>query len=40
LHPLAPVYYDASNELLRAYFAGELKLDEALAGLQARLGGA
>jgi len=24
----------------RAYFAGELTLDEALAGLQARLGGA
>ena len=40
LHPLAAVYYDASNELLRAYFAGELTLDEALAGLQARLGGA
>ncbi len=40
LHPQAPVYYAASNELLRAYFAGELTLDEALAGLQARLGGA
>ena len=40
LHPLAPVYYAASNEYLRAYFAGELTLDEALAGLQARLGGA
>ncbi|MCY4063498.1 MAG: ABC transporter substrate-binding protein [Chloroflexi bacterium] len=38
LHPQAPDYYAASNELLRAYFAGELTLDEALAGLQARLG--
>ena len=38
LHPLAPVYYEASNEFLRAYFAGELTLDEALANLQARLG--
>ena len=37
LYPLAPVYYAASNEHLRAYFAGELTLDEALAGLQARL---
>ena len=36
-HPLAPVYYAASNELLRAYFAGELTLDEALANLRARL---
>ena len=40
LHPLAPVYYDASNELLRAYFAGALTLDEALAALRARLAGA
>ena len=40
LHPQAAEYYAASNELLRAYFAGELTLDEALAGLQARLGGA
>ncbi|MCY3914581.1 MAG: ABC transporter substrate-binding protein [Chloroflexi bacterium] len=40
LHPLASVYYEASNALLRAYFAGELTLDEALAGLKARLGGA
>jgi len=40
LHPLASVYYEASNTNLRAYFAGELTLDEALAGLQARLGGA
>ena len=40
LHPLAPVYYEASNVLLRAYFAGELPLDEALAALRARLGGA
>jgi len=40
LHPLASVYYAASNEFLRAYFAGELTLDEALAALQARLGGA
>ena len=37
LHPLAPVYYEASNELLRGYFAGEHSLDEALAGLKARL---
>ena len=39
LHPLAGVYYEASNEYLRGYFAGEYGLDEALAGLQARLGG-
>ncbi len=38
LHPLAAVYYEASNTNLRAYFSGELTLDEALAGLQARLG--
>ena len=37
LHPLAPVYYEASNRNLRAYFAGELTLDEALAELKARL---
>ena len=37
LHPLAPVYYAASNELLRGYFAGELTLDEALEELKARL---
>ncbi len=36
-HPLAAVYYEASNRNLRAYFAGELTLDEALAGLRARL---
>lgn len=38
LHPLASVYYQESNNNLRAYFAGELTLDEALANLQARLG--
>lgn len=37
LHPLAPVYYEASNTFLRQYFAGELTLDEALAGLRERL---
>ena len=37
LHPLAPVYYEASNTNLRAYFAGDLTLDEALANLKARL---
>lgn len=37
LHPLAPVYYEASNTYLRGYFAGEYTLDEALAGLKARL---
>lgn len=37
LHPLAPVYYEASNRNLRAYFAGELTLDEALGNLKARL---
>ena len=37
LHPLAPVYYEASNTYLRQYFAGELTLDEALAGLRERL---
>jgi len=37
LHPLASVYYEASNRNLRAYFAGELTLDEALAELKARL---
>ncbi len=36
-HPLAAVYYAASNELLRAYFAGELTLDEALGNLKAQL---
>lgn len=39
LHPLAGVYYEASNKYLRGYFAGEYGLDEALAGLKARLGG-
>ena len=34
LHPLASVYYDASNTYLRGYFAGELTLDEALSRLQ------
>ncbi len=36
-HPLAAVYYEASNRNLRAYFAGELTLDEALANVKARL---
>ncbi|MYE25852.1 MAG: extracellular solute-binding protein [Chloroflexi bacterium] len=40
LHPLAPVYYEASNMYLRGYFAGEYTLDKALAELRARLGGA
>ena len=30
-------YYEDSNTLLRAFFAGELSLDEALARLQERL---
>ncbi len=38
LHPLAPVYYEASNTYLRGYFAGAYTLDEALAELRARLG--
>ncbi len=37
LHPLAEVYYAASNTYLRGYFAGEYTLDEALANLKARL---
>ena len=37
LHPLAGVYYEASNTYLRGYFAGEYTLDEALANLKARL---
>lgn len=36
-HPLAPDYYEASNANLRAYFAGDLTLDEALDNLKARL---
>ncbi len=36
-HPLAAVYYEAANRNLRAYFAGELTLDEALANVKARL---
>ena len=36
-HPLAAVYYEASNRNLRAYFASELTLDEALANVKARL---
>ena len=34
LHPLAPVYYEASNTYLRQYFAGDLTLEEALSRLQ------
>ena len=37
LHPLAPVYYDASNTNLRQVFAGDLTLDEALAALREAL---
>ena len=37
LHPMAPVYFEVSNELLRGYFAGEYTLDEALTGLQGRI---
>ncbi len=37
LHPLAEVYYEASNTYMRGYFAGEYTLDEALAELKARL---
>jgi alpha-1,4-digalacturonate transport system substrate-binding protein len=40
LHPLASVYYEASNKFLRGYFAGDYTLDEALANLKARLAGA
>lgn len=36
-HPLAAAYYQASNANLRAYFAGDLTLDEALAGLRQAL---
>ncbi len=36
-HPLEAVYYEAANVNLRAYFAGELTLDEALGNLKARL---
>ena len=38
LHPLAEVYYEASNMYLRGYFGGEYTLDEALTELRARLG--
>ncbi len=34
LHPLAPVYYEASNTFLRQYFAGVLTLDQALSLLR------
>ncbi|MCY4465504.1 MAG: ABC transporter substrate-binding protein [Chloroflexi bacterium] len=37
LHPEAAVYYEASNQYLRAFFAGELGLDEALAGIEQAL---
>ena len=37
LHPLAEVYYEASNTYLRGYFAGAYTLGEALAHLKARL---
>lgn len=37
LHPKAAVYYEASDHYLRAFFAGELGLDEALAGIEQAL---
>ena len=37
MHPRASVYYAASNEYLRAYFAGDVDMDEALAGIKAAL---
>lgn len=37
MHPQANVYYAASNEYLRAYFAGDVDMDEALAGIKAAL---
>ncbi len=37
MHPLAGVYYSASNEYLRAYFAGDVDMDTALAGIKAAL---
>lgn len=37
LNPLADVYYEASNLYLRAFFAGELSLDEALTRLKTKL---
>ncbi len=37
LHPLASVYYEASNTALRRFFASDLTLDEALAELHAAL---
>ncbi len=39
-HPLASAYYQASNANLRAYFAGELGLDDALGNLRSALEGA
>ena len=40
MHPLANVYYAASNEYLRAWFAGDVDMDEALAGIKAALANA
>ena len=37
LHPMAAEYYAASNQWLRAYFAGEFTLDEAMTGLREAL---
>ncbi len=37
IHPWAGVYYAASDEYLRAYFAGDVDMDEALAGIKAAL---
>ena len=37
MHPRAGAYYAASNEFLRKYFAGDVDMDEALAGIHAAL---
>ena len=37
MSPQAGAYYAASNEYLRAYFAGDVDMDEALAGIKAAL---
>ena len=36
-HRMAPFYFEESNRLLRAFFAGEIGLDKALADLKERL---
>lgn len=40
LHTLASVYYEASNTYLRAYFSGDLTMDEALVAIEAQLAAA